>query len=43
MVLLGKIGPEGPKWLTHLPSEGVNWGSFGGFSPPSQEVPGPLG
>ena len=25
------IFPKGPKWLKHLPSEGVNWGGFKGF------------
>ena len=42
-IFLFPKAPKGPKCLKHLPSEGVNWGGFGGFWTPSQEVFGPLG
>ena len=28
---LKPLNPKGPKWLNHLPSEGVSWGGFKGF------------
>ena len=39
----GSYPTKGPKWLKHLPSEGVNWGGSGGFGTPSGGTGGPLG
>ena len=33
---------KGPKWLKHLPSEGVDWGGFGGFRPLLRRYQGTL-